>query len=77
MINIDKEQHCLRFRGSNAELLADFKILNIEFAKRYPEMYAAVILTCEDIGYKAIKDSDPQILEALTSALIRYDKERK
>lgn len=77
MINIDKEQHCLRFRGSNAELLADFKILNIEFAKRYPEMYAAVILTCEKEGYNAIKDSDPQILEALTSALIRYDKERK
>lgn len=77
MINIDKEQHCLRFRGSNAELLADFKILNIEFAKRHPEMYAAVITTCEKDALQAVRNSDPEILKALVTALNRYDAERK
>lgn len=77
MINIDKEQHCLRFRGNNAELLADFKILNMEFAKRYPEMYAAVIMTSEHEASQAIQESDTEILAALINALVRYDKERK
>lgn len=77
MINIDKEQHCLRFRGSNAELLADFKILNIEFAKRYPEMYAAVIMTSEHEASQAIQSSDTDILAALINALVQYEKERK